>query len=190
MGCSRQKGLVPSPRMSDQSSIEHTMTQAYDDYADAIFRHCYYRLGNRETAKDIVHDTFVKVWEYLKKGKEVENIRALLYRSATNLIIDHVRKHKKRQEQSLETMQEDGWDVAANENEEQLQAKLDAEQIAGVFSQIDETYREVLIMRYVDELPPREIAELTGLDTNVISVRINRGMKQLKSLLPNDHEAL
>ena len=59
-------------------------------------------------------------------------------------------------------------------------------QVVVVLQQIDEPYRSTVIMRYIDDLSPQEIAEATGDSVNVISVRINRGMKKLKSLLPSN----
>ena len=77
---------------------------------DAIFRHCYFRVFDRERARDLVQETFLKTWEYLTRGHDIENIRAFLYRVATNLIIDDSRRKK---EISLEQLSESGFDPAA-----------------------------------------------------------------------------
>jgi len=91
--------------MSEQSpSLEEDFATAYDLYADAIFRHCYFRVNDREKAVDLMQETFMKTWEYLASGKKVTNLRAFLYRSANNLIVDQARRAKLRQEDSLEDM--------------------------------------------------------------------------------------
>ena len=51
---------------------------------------------------------------------------------------------------------------------------------------IEEPYRTAVILRYIDGLPPREIAALLDVSPNVISVRVNRGIQKLQSLL-NPH---
>ena len=52
-----------------------------------------------------------------------------------------------------------------------------------VIGWLDEKYRDVVLMRYVDELSPKEISEVVGESENNVSVRIHRGLKQLKEIL-------
>ena len=89
--------------MSDNILIEQKFLKAYDEYSDAIFRHCYFRVSDREKAKDLTQDTFTKTWEYVLKNGEVTDLRAFLYKVANNLIIDTYRKKK---EDSLDDMME------------------------------------------------------------------------------------
>ena len=167
--------------------IEQSFLKAYDDYADAIFRHIALRLGDREQARELMQDTYMKVWQYLASGKTVENLRAFLYRTANNLIVDTARRRKVRPEQSLEQMHEEhGFDPPAEEDNSAI-THIDAERVMPILQSIDESLRDVLVMRYVDGLPPKEIAALLGLSANVVSVRIHRGMEALRSRLP--HEA-
>ncbi len=165
---------------------ESTMTvaafeSAYDLYADAIFRHCYFRVFNRERGKELMQEVFMKAWEYIAKGNRVDNMRAFLYRIANNLIVDEFRKKDKR-EVSLEDLQEKGWEPGYDSLPE-VQARLDERHVLVTLKKVEKKYREVLIMRYIDQLSPAEIAAITKESANVISVRIHRGMKQLKSYL-------
>src|SRR5437868_4029919 len=100
---------------------EQGLTEAYDQYADAIFRHCYFRLGNRERSKELMQEAFCKAWEHLSKGKDIEHVQAFLYRIAGNLVIDEIRRIKRRPETSLEHLQEEGFDPAAEGGEDTLQ---------------------------------------------------------------------
>lgn len=165
---------------------EAQFSKTYDQMADAIFRHCYFRLGEREQAIDCMQETFLKVWSYLTKGKTIDNVKAFLYRTATNLIIDHVRKQKNRQEVSLEDLRETGWDVESPEDPKQTTSALDAKNIYRVLNKLDDKHKDIVIMRYINDLKPAEIADALGLSANVVSVRINRGLKELRSLLPNE----
>src|SRR6266566_458854 len=94
---------------------EQLFIQVYDQFADAIFRHCWFRVSDRERAKDLTQETFVKVWKILDRGESVENMRAYLYRIANNLIIDHYRKKK---DVSLDLLQEDGFEPLEDKTEE------------------------------------------------------------------------
>ncbi len=163
------------------TALEEEFLQAYDAYSDAIFRHCYYRLFDREKAKDVMQDTFMRTWEYLGKGEKVENIRALLYRIANNLIIDFVRKKK---EASLDELQEAGFDPAiADDDMSRAAARLDGAQAVEALKQLDDSHREVLVMRYVNGLEPAEIAQITGETPNTVSVRLHRGLSKLRVIL-------
>lgn len=166
---------------STSPSVQNTFLAAYDQYSDAIFRHCYFRVFDRERGKDLMQEVFLRAWEYLAKGEEVLNMRAFLYRIANNLIVDESRK---KRETSLEKLQEDGFDLGKDETE-QWQGRLDRERILGTLDQLDKGYRDILVMRYVKDLSPSEIAEMTGESANTVSVRIYRGLKQLRTKLVN-----
>lgn len=162
-----------------QDTVEESFLKAYDEYADAIFRHCYYRVYDRERGKDLMQETFIRVWEYLAKGETVDNMRAFLYRIANNLIIDESRKKK---EQSLEALQEVGFDPGIDVRDH-LNNKIEKDRVLVTLQQLDEPYRDIILMRYVSDLSPSEIADVIGESANTVSVRIYRGLKQLRSLL-------
>lgn len=162
--------------MSDHIAL---IEDAYEQYADAIFRHCYLRLSNREVGKDLMQETFVKAFQYAGKGQKIDNIRALLYRIANNLIVDYVRKAK---ESSLDALQEAGFDPTGADDKT-LIAKLDEQRIVRELGKLTPDDRKVITMRFIDEMKPQEIAEILGLSANVVSVRIHRALKELKLLL-------
>ena len=157
--------------------ISDVLSKAYEDYSDAIFRFCYVRLGNREHALDFTQETFIKTWEYLRGGKEVEKIRPFLYRVATNIIIDHSRKKK---ESSLDHLMNQGFDIPTGDAGK-LHDALDVKYLIRIVSTMDEKYREAILLRYVDDLSIQEIATIVGESENVVSVRIHRGIQQVKT---------
>lgn len=153
--------------------------KAYDAHADAIFRHCYFRLFNRDRAKEVMQETFMKTWEQVTKGVEIRNVKAFLYRTATNLIIDDTRRKKT---DSLDALQENGFNPSVT-TEEHIFNSLEMEQVKEVLGQLDDKYREVITMRYIQDCSIKEIAETLDISVNVISVRIHRGLKEMKKLL-------
>ncbi len=159
--------------MTDPSEL---IEASYDQYADVIFRHCYLRLMNRDLAKDLMQDAFIKAYAYAEKGNVIDNIRALLYRIANNLIIDHVRRSK---ETSLDALQEAGFDPTGADDK-QLGNRLDDQLVTKALKQLSPESRELIVMRFVSDLKPREIAELLDLSPNVVSVRIHRALQELK----------
>ena len=165
--------------MSSQAPSEQLLG-AYDQYSDAIFRYCFVRLRQREVALDLTQDAFIRTWEYLRQGNSIENIRAFLYRVANNLIIDYVRK---RRESSLDSLMEQGFDVPFEEKSI-LHAKLDAQYALKVVDKLDDKYRDVVVLRYIEDLPIKEIAQIIGESENVVSVRLHRAIQQVKKLSP------
>ena len=57
--------------MAESDGYEARFLAAYDEYADALFRHAKMRIANHERAIDLVHDTFTKVWSYVRQGYEI-----------------------------------------------------------------------------------------------------------------------
>ena len=162
--------------------MKQEFEKAYDDYADAIFRHCYMRVHDRDRAKELMQEAFLKTWEYLSQGKKIDNIRAFLYRVSHNLILNEWRK---KQVASLDTMNEDEGFDPEGDTGEAMTDRLDAEAMVEKLKELDAKQREAIVMRYIDGLPVKEIAGIIGESENVVSVRIHRALKQLKKILKN-----
>lgn len=161
------------------SPLEKQFLKAYDEFADPIFRHCYFRVFNRERAKDLMQETFTKTWEYMQRSEPLDNIRAFLYKVANNLIIDNSRKKK---EASLDQLQDEGFDPG-EDTRDKLTSFLEAGTVIKVLSKLNPKYRQAIQMRYIDDLSPKEIAEATGESENNISVRLHRGLKELRDIM-------
>lgn len=156
------------------------LTAAYDQYADAIFRHCYFRVFSRERGKELMQEAFLRTWQYMADGKQIDNMRAFLYRIANNLIIDESRK---KREASLEALQEAGFDPSGEDGNVTASAKLEEQRILETLSKLDAPYRDVFVMRHIDGLKPAEIATMLGESSNAISVRLHRATEQLRKYL-------
>lgn len=161
---------------------EQAYLEAFELYADALYRHCYFRVSDKERAQDIVSDTFMKTWDYLVKGNTVDNFRPFLYRTLNHLIIDEYRKKKT---ESLDTLlgerevPEGSFEELVVGGREEMEFALDAKQIPALLEQMPLNHREVIMMRYVDGLMPAEIAEILEAPVNTVSVRIHRGLAWL-----------
>ena len=167
-------------------SIEQQFLQAYEEYADAIYRHCVVRVTDSEKGMELMQETFLRALESVQQGTKVENMRAFLYKIANNLIIDTYRQ--KRHDSSLDEMAEAyGFDPADERTDVNVARVHQGMEAIEHLHLLEEPYRTVLIMRYVDGLPVKDIADVLGVTVNVASVRIHRGLKQLTSLLGPTH---
>lgn len=162
-----------------QKEIEAEFLKAYDDLADTLFRHAYFKVGDREKAKDLIQETFMKIWTIFSSGEKIKNVKAYSFKILNNMIIDYYRKKK---ETSLEVLSEDGFDVPDDSHEVSI-VEAEINVLRKAVWQLESQFREVLTMRYITGLSPKEIAEAIGETENNVSVRINRGIKKLKENL-------
>lgn len=163
---------------------EKRFLEAFEEYSEALFRHAAMRINDREKAIDAVHDTFTKVWSYVRQGHQIDSFRAFLYKVLNNLIIDEYRKHKESSLDALleiEGVDEGSFPELSESSVEALAATIDGRKAFALLADIPEQYREVLIFRFVDDLGPKEIAEMIEESENVVSVRIHRGLRLLRN---------
>jgi RNA polymerase sigma-70 factor (ECF subfamily) len=170
-------------------SHENRFLKAFDEYSDALFRHASIRISDREKSIDIVHDTFTKVWSYGRDGHQIDSYRSFLYKVLNNLIIDEYRKKKEVSLDSIlavEGVDEGSFPELSESTTEALAATIDGQKAFELIADLPDVYREVLIFRFVDELGPREISELIEETENVVSVRIHRGLKMLRTKIEEE----
>jgi len=168
---------------SIKGNHEERFLRAFEEYSDALFRHAFLRISDRERAIDIVHDTYTKVWSYVRGGHEIESFRPFLYKVLNNLIIDEYRKTKESSLDALfeiEGVDEGSFEDLTSNNVESLAATLDGKQAFAMLEELPDTYREVIILRFVDDLGPKEISNLIEESENVVSVRLHRGLRLLR----------
>lgn len=170
-----------SPSM-DQDETKAYFLQIYDTYADDIFRFCSLKVSSKELAQDLTQEVFMRFWQALREGTVMRSERALLYTMARNLVIDWYRKKK---ESSLDVLTEQGTEFSGDDASDVMRDAEMKEALAAV-AELDDASREVLLMRYVEGLSPKEIAQLTGETANVVSVRLNRAMKKVRTLMHTD----
>lgn len=164
--------------MDQNTEIEQSFLKLYDQFAEAIFRHCYFRVSSREIAEDLTQESFLRVWNYLATGETIDTPKAFLYHIAGNLIIDYYRKKK---ETSLDMLTEEGFNPVGSDANSIL-SYVAGQHALGVIQKLESPYREAIIMKYVDNLSIGEIAEVLGESENAVSVRIHRGIEKLKIL--------
>jgi len=156
----------------------------YDLYARRIYRFIFFKVANREEAEDITSEVFLKAWNYVGEKKKIESFSGLLYKLARNSVIDLYRS-KSRQ---TEVLSFDGSesDIDINDNgkwESALGNKLETQKIIKALQKLKQEYREVVTLRYVEELEISEIAEITSKRQVAVRVTLHRGLKKLRDFL-------
>jgi RNA polymerase sigma-70 factor (ECF subfamily) len=159
----------------------------YNAESDAIFRYCLLRTSSRDVSLDLSQEAFMRFWKMMSQKKEISNHRALLFTITRNLIIDWYRKKKTLSIESLDQEFGDNSDksvadkfVLDNTTQEALELNADGRYLLGKIKELDEPYEQVVFMRIVLDLGPKEISQILGESENVISVRISRGLEKMK----------
>ena len=172
-----------------ESGKEKAFLEAFEAHADSLFRHAFFRISDRERARDLVQDTHLKAWDYLVGGGEIRQIKSFLYRILHNLIID---EYRKKSSDSLDELLEDEAaapsvealmsEGSARETEDRVDERVIVEKIRSFIPQLPNDYRIVVTLRFIDDLSIGEIAKTIGASENVVSVRIHRGIIKLRAL--------
>jgi len=163
--------------------------KAYDLYVDQIYRFIYFKVGNKEEAEDLSSAVFLKIWSYLQENNIIDSktLRPLLYKIARNIIIDHYRKINQRENVSLDkTMEQGGLIDVKQDIAQRAEVMSDLMVIETKLPKLKEEYREVIIMRYINELSIKEIAEILDKSKGNVRVLIYRALSTLKELMNQD----
>ncbi|MEK7139247.1 MAG: RNA polymerase sigma factor [Patescibacteria group bacterium] len=163
----------------------------YDLYIERVYRFIYFKVSSQEEAEDLAAETFLKVWQHLLDGKKIEHVNAFVYQIARNVVIDWYRKRASHKMVDIEDEQLMAVPDEAPSVEDTIALKFDAEQLAKYLRQLKEEYRDIIILKYLDELSVEEIA--TVLDTSRGNVRVltHRALATLRQIIEQDnHHAL
>ncbi len=163
-------------------SIEEKFIQACDANADALFRYSLFKVSDRDLAKDLVQETFLRAWNHVAQGESVDNFKAFFYRVLGNIIIDQYRKKKAI---SLDSLTDTGFDIKVDEGG-RIADMIDGKMALEVIGRIPEKYREVIFMKYVQDMTNQEIAEFLKETENSISVKLHRGIKKIKEIFKEE----
>lgn len=162
--------------MDDSLTIETgTMTTkeynlAVDDYSDNIFRFAMKHLRNEMSARDIVQETFTKVW-VKKEEINYEKVKSYLFTTAYHAIVDWVKKEKRSGDV------EDAPELSAASD-----ASFDLQEVLhDALNRLPEVQKTVVLLRDYEGYNYAEIAEITGLNESQVKVYIFRARKALKA---------
>lgn len=150
----------------------------YKLFLNRIYRFVYYLVGGDEfLAEDITQSTFLKAWNWLPKfSLSRGTFQSFLFTVARNTVIDNQRKKK---EFSLEIQDSDV--LRSNEDLEEIVSKVEeAQEVQKALSQLSTFDRQIVILRYFEELSFREISQVVNKREGAIRVRVHRILGQLR----------
>jgi len=186
--------MIDLKRMTDEQLVEayaQGNNIAFDTllnrHKNNVYSYIYFIVHNRELAEDIFQETFVKAITTIKQGRYTESgkFRAWINRIAHNLIIDNYRQEKNEQTISNDECEVDLFNNVklANGNiEDEIVKEQILSDVKKLITYLPDNQREVLVLRYYQDLSFKEIAEITGVSINTALGRMRYAILNMRKM--------
>ena len=158
-------------------------------YKDKVFQLSFRMLGNRHEAEDIAQEAFIRAFVNIQSFNMNLKFSTWLYRIATNLCIDRIRKKKPDYYLDAEVAGAEGLTMYSQIPsklrlpEEDVESLELHDTIQNEIMKLPEKYRSVIILKYIEELSLKEISEILDMPLGTVKTRIHRGREALRKRL-------
>jgi RNA polymerase sigma-70 factor (ECF subfamily) len=171
-----------------KSRDKEVFTEVYDANVADIHRFVYFKIGSREEANDLTSIIFLKTWDHIQKNtlEDAKTLRALLYKVARNAIIDYYRERGSQKPISLDDEQ-NPVDIATDINQsDKIDDDQDLKRIISKLPFLKEEYREIIIMRFINDLSLEEISDISQKSRGNVRVLLHRALTALRELIEDN----
>lgn len=169
-----EKELVERAKTDEQA-----FTVLYNFYFQKIYRYIFARVGNRDSAEDLVSQTFLKVFvnldAYSYKGY---TFGAWVYKIATNILIDYYRKEGRKKEVNIDSIGDIVDDSYSPVDD--MENKENREKIDIILRKLPPKYQKILYLRFFADMSTEEIAVMIGVSVNNTRVIKYRALKKFR----------
>ncbi len=157
-------------------------------YKDRLVNFLFRYTGNRDDSEDLAQDTFLKLYRSKHLYREIAKFSTWFYTIAINIAKTNLRKKSRKRAISLSSFDpenEKDFELTANVlgPDESANASTESYYIQKAIDSLDENFREVIVLRDIQDFEYEEIAQITGLPLGTVKSRINRGREKLKVML-------
>ncbi|MDL0419694.1 RNA polymerase sigma factor SigW [Caldibacillus thermoamylovorans] len=179
------KSRIKQVRKGDQNAFGEIV----ELYKDKVFQLCFRMLGNSHEAEDISQEAFMRAYINIERYNIDRKFSTWLYRIATNLCIDRIRKKKPDYYLDAEVAGTEGLTLYSQIPASQLApdeevSKIELQEIIqNEILKLPEKYRAVIVLKYIEELPLLEISKILDLPIGTVKTRIHRGREALRKQL-------
>lgn len=158
--------------------------ELYDQHHESVFRYVLARVGDQHLAEDLTGDVFMKMLAGLNgyRPKQVP-FRAWLYRIARNRVTDHYRREGLRTHTALDEADGPSPD---DDLESSVETSLTVERVQHAVADLDDTQREVVVLRFLIGLSLREVAAALEKSVGAVKSLQHRGLTALRSQLAHE----
>jgi len=184
----QEAALVEGLRRGDAAAFE-TLVRTH---MPALLRVARRMMHSEEDARDAVQDAFVAAFRSIGKFDAHAQLSTWLHRIVVNASLMRLRTQRRRPEEAIEDLlprfAEDGHQPLPNEpwseNAETLLQRAEIRSVVrAAIDELPDNYREVLLLRDIEELSTEETAQTLGVTANAVKVRLHRARQALRTLL-------
>ncbi|MDP3974755.1 MAG: RNA polymerase sigma factor [Candidatus Jorgensenbacteria bacterium] len=152
----------------------------YDLYMPRIYRFVFLKTHHKEDAEDLTHQVFINAWQNLYRYESRGfPFSSWLYRIATNAVIDHYRTAKTHF--PLEAIPEELL-AKPSEMAQLVDTAIDVHRVRVMLTKLEPDQQNVLLMKFVDDMSNKEVAEALGKSEGAVRVIQHRAIKKLREL--------
>ena len=167
-----------------ESQEQRFFSVLYRKYASRVFAKCYSILRDDDWAKDAVQEVFMKILLNLSTFGEKAQFSTWVYSITYNYCIDQIRKKKKSQKLfSDDEVERVGNNVADDEAPDEVLLELDTKQLQHILGTLPVGDRTILLMKYQDDMPIKDIAETLDKTESAIKMKIKRAKQKAQEML-------
>ncbi len=174
-----------------QRGDEDAFTQLVRRFKDPLTNYVYRFLGELDRANDVVQETFLRLYHYRHAYTRDAKFATWLYKVASNITKTELRREYVSRRYLVHGISSDndgewGTDEFLDRDstpDTQVDSTMKMRLVQQALMQISAAYREVVILRDIQQMSYEEITEITGLGLGTVKSRINRGRAQLQKLL-------
>ncbi|MCG2812190.1 MAG: RNA polymerase sigma factor [Candidatus Aminicenantes bacterium] len=148
-----------------------------NSYSKSVYNIALNFFGERDIAQDVTQEIFIKIYHNLDKFREEKNLSSWIFTISRNYCIDYWRKNKKYFVNTQELDEKIGFGKPTPE--ENLITESEIEKLRKKISQLDPELRLILILRDIQDLSYRDIAEKFSIPEGTVKSRINRARVKL-----------
>jgi len=173
-GQDQDAGLVERYLAGDVSAFDEIMIR----YERQIYRVCYRFVGNRDDARDLAQDVFVKAFEHLSTFRRESSLKTWLYRIAMNHCINHVKKYS---HEFVEVDEQTGSVPPSIQSH--LEAEEQRDQFRRLIKRLPPKQKAILELRINEQLSYDEIAKMSGRSVSTIKASVFFALEKLRKLV-------
>ncbi|XOB42172.1 MAG: RNA polymerase sigma factor [Candidatus Nealsonbacteria bacterium] len=163
------------------SDLRKKFSHIYDRYINKIYKFVFLKVSSQEIAEDLTSEAFSRTWVVFKKKQgEIRNVRAFLYKTANNLVIDHYRQKGRVRIVSVNNPSVPAIVDHSQDLEKHVLLNSDMEKVKQALFVLKEDYQNVIIWHYLDELSISEVSGLLNRSKQATRVLLHRALKALK----------
>jgi len=152
-------------------------------YQRRVYWHIRSMVVVHADADDLVQETFLKVWRHLGNFRGESGLFTWIYRIATNECLSHLQRQKRRQTVSLDGTDEDGAGAIDLIADDYFDGNEAEKQLAQALQLLPPKQRLVFNLRYLDEMPYEQMAEITGTSIGALKASYHHASKKVEEYL-------